>query len=199
MDFNADGRESSEIYHCRLDQAVVDRVGDKEAGTLKALRLRVEFNLANPAISPVGAGPAAIYGEQASSYAAPQQTGSATTSGYPISYRPRNSLALGRTASNTGSVIHTPTHPSTPLLSPHWEIPMGCACVVVMTFEKGSTSTFRTLRQRLRDLFADSGMISNSAEGAVTDGGYGMAMPSPLPTPNIPGSAFSDGFGRRGV
>ncbi|KAH6917782.1 CAMK/CAMKL/GIN4 protein kinase [Coprinopsis sp. MPI-PUGE-AT-0042] len=200
MDVNSDGREGSEIYHCRLDQAAVDRVGDKEVGTLKPVRLRVEFGLAVPP-SPtllVGASPAATYGENAYSYVAQQQTGGTTALGYPISYRARTSLALGRTTSNTGSVMHTPTHPATPLLSPHWEIPAGCACVVVMTFEKGSTSTFRTVRQRLRDVLAD-GVVVNTNAGTAAGGGFGMAILSPLPTPNIPGSAFSDGHGRRGA
>lgn len=165
-----------EIYHCRLDQAVVD--AQHPGITLKPLKLRLEFSSAAPASpAPVpvsapmsanpdlsgrplstaygpGPGPGAtqMQGLASPNYLATPQLRTSSAG------RASASFGLGRTASQTGSSAG-PGAPPTPLMQAHWELPVDCNSVVVMTFEKGSTSTFRVLRQRVQELLGGAGVV----------------------------------------
>lgn len=171
--------EDCEVYHCRLDQFVSDPQTNL---ILKPSRFRLEFFFTAPTAAPgtfppPSPAPMALFPGDAQAHdtngyfapsplpspnhlsAAPTPT---PTAGF--SFRPRSSLIpLGGGGRNSvvSSQANTPTTPTPPAglsIPGTWEGPPGCSCAITLVHEKGSTGTFKTVRERLREAFDSRGM-----------------------------------------
>lgn len=131
--------EQIEILVCRLDQPCVDPA---TGISLKNVRFRVEFRASSGPSDPqylmspnCEESPYIL-----ATPVAPNSSHLAT----PGSSRPRASILLGRTSSNSSSF------PSSAGLA-KWDFPPGCLCAIALVHEKGSMSTFRAVWRKLKD------------------------------------------------
>lgn len=172
-----------ETYQCRLDTFVSD---PQTAMVLKPTRFRIEFYFLNlntmapgvfppPSPAPMAFGGAGYghgeFGVPSNGYLSATTPVPQAGGGGGFTFRPRHSLMIGvgggdrRTsaASGTGSGASTPTAAGGgggggAGAGGSMDLPPGCSCVITLVHEKGSTGTFRTMRQRLRDVFDARGM-----------------------------------------
>ena len=170
--------ENCEVYHCRLDQLVSD---PQTGSILKPSRFRLEFFFTTPTAAPGtfpphSPAPMALFPGNAqmqepngyfasSPLPSPNHLSAAPTSTPTtgFSFRPRSSLLPGSgggRSSAGSSQASTPTTatPAGPLTPGTWDGPPGCSCAITLVHEKGSTGTFKTVRERLREAFDSRGM-----------------------------------------
>ncbi|KAF4618606.1 hypothetical protein D9613_009975 [Agrocybe pediades] len=133
--------------YCRVDQPLVDQATGM---ALKSVRFKVEFRSRPPNTeTPSMLSPTMEEGTYFLS--APSANSSqATTPTNPNYPRPRASLLLGRTSSNSTPVTGSSAQAKV-------DLPAGCQCIIVLVHEKGSMSTFRTVWRKLKEEYGDAG------------------------------------------
>jgi len=154
--------ENCEVYHCRLESFVPD---PQTNGILKPNRFKAEFCFMSPTPGPMSfppPSPAPMQVDGNSSFAiSPIPSPNYLSTPTPgFGFRPRQSIVPGGTSSgrssNNSSGLTTPTGLATPMES-QWEVPPGVSCVITLVHEKGSTSTFKVVRERLKEVFNAQG------------------------------------------
>ncbi|RXW21251.1 hypothetical protein EST38_g4615 [Candolleomyces aberdarensis] len=174
-----------EVYQCRLDQFVSD---PQTGGVLKPNRFKVEFCF----VSTTGPTQALTPGPGTAGFPSPNlapgvYSHSPAPDGsnpyYPVATPTTphgNYLATPTPTTATGfnSYFRSPRHSLTMLggggghrsaslssatpMQTGWDAPPGCSCVITLAHEKGSTSTFKAVRERLKDVFDAQGMALSS-------------------------------------
>jgi len=133
--------------YCRIEQPLVDQ---SSGIALKNVRFRVEFR-SKPTHSETSSVLSPTIEEDTYFLAAPSPNASQATTPTSANFtRPRASLLLGRTASNSTPV---PGFTGQAKL----DLPPGCQCIIALVHEKGSMTTFRTVWRRLKEEYGDVG------------------------------------------
>ncbi|KAF8882512.1 hypothetical protein CPB84DRAFT_1817135 [Gymnopilus junonius] len=149
----------AEILFCRLEQP---RTDPATGISLKNVRFRVEFRAQPPAGSLND--PQTILSptiEENSQYLVSSPNSShhfsqLVTPTLGNASRSRASILLGRGSSHaSGTPLSSPIPGPMPLQA-KWDLPPGCACVIVLVHEKGSMSTFRAVWRRLKDEYGST-------------------------------------------
>ncbi|KAF6764117.1 CAMK/CAMKL/GIN4 protein kinase [Ephemerocybe angulata] len=162
--------ENCEVYQCRLDQFVSD---PQTAHILKPNRFRVEFYFMAPTMAPSTFPPpspapmafstaGSPYLQDASANYNPTFIASPVPSPNHLSATPTPVAGGGgrnSSGTSTPTTATTPTGSTTPTT---WDIPPGCSCVITLMHEKGSTTSFKVVRERLREVFDARGMALSS-------------------------------------
>lgn len=151
-------------FHCRIDQPTVDPSSGIQ---LKSVRFKLEIYPAGcPAMSPTDEDHPHIL---ATPYpASGVHSGSCPTSpnfanGHAFigissvvsGSRPKSSIFFGGRSSSHGTPLPSPALPGS--ARPDSPLPPGCLCAIALVYEKGSSSSYRLVWQKLIEEFGDSG------------------------------------------